>query len=94
MTHVQTDLNGRVDPTEMLDQMLATWDDQAYETALDEFETAITEASETMQAAEQDPESVDPGWAQRVTDHIGQAFNAVRNADQTRTDNQQKAALT
>jgi hypothetical protein len=93
MTHVQTDLNGRVDPTEMLDQMLATWDDQAYETALAELEDEIEETAGWLAVLAEQKAPITTANIEAFRRDFTRRIAAVRNADQTRTDNQ-KAALT
>jgi RNA binding exosome subunit len=50
---MQTDLNGRVDPTDVLDQILTRWDDEDYDTELENLDSVIDDNAAWLGNADQ-----------------------------------------
>jgi hypothetical protein len=80
------------DPATQLDEILTRWDDEAYETALNHLESEIEEQLTWLESRVTDDESANLLTdTQTVRQALTEAVAAVRNADQKRTDNNQRA---
>jgi hypothetical protein len=84
---MQTDLNGRVDPTDVLDQILTRWDDEDYDTELDNLDSVIDDNAAWLEDMAHAGSEIQMSDAKQIAHSLRSAVAALRNADQQRRDN-------